>query len=358
MGPHVVGVAYALLAALSFGATTPLIARAGAGLGALSVAALLYLGAALAAALQRARGRSGARLGRRDLAPIAGMALFGAALAPVLLAAGLPRTGALAASLVLGLEAVFTVLLAAVALGEPIGRRVAAALGLFAAAGVLVTVDGTRPGGPAGWLGLLAIGGATFCWAVDNTLSRRVAERDPSTVVLVKASLGAALTGALAVARGGPAPGALAILALLGIGATGFGASLRLYLLAQRRIGSARTASVFGTAPLVGAALAWVLGERDAGWMTAAGAALVLSGLWLHAGEPHAHRHVHEAIRHEHAHRHDDGHHDHAHDPAVVGEHTHAHDHPRLEHDHAHAPDLHHDHHGAPSGAARRGQSA
>ncbi len=345
--PHAAGVLYALLAALSFGATTPVIARKEVGLGPLSVAALLYLGAAIASAVACAVGApSGVRLDRGSLLPLLGMAGFGAALAPVLLAMGLARAGALSGSLVLGLEAVFTVGLAAAVLREPVGRRVGAALGLLLSAGALVTLDGARSSRPGSWLGLFAIAAATLCWAIDNTLSRRVSDRDPSQVVLVKAALGATLTGALALARGEPAPAPAAALWLVGAGATGYGASLRLYLLAQRRVGAARTGAVFSTAPLIGASLAWALGERDAGWMTASGALLLLVGLWLHATEPHAHGHVHEPLAHAHAHRHDDGHHTHAHDPEVEGEHSHAHEHPRVEHDHAHAPDLHHDHHG------------
>lgn len=45
--------------------------------------------------------------------------------------------------------------------------------------------------------------------------------------------------------RGEPAPASGAVLSLLALGATGYGLSLRLYLLAQRRIGAARTGSVF-----------------------------------------------------------------------------------------------------------------
>ena len=55
-------------------------------------------------------------------------------------------------------------------------------------------------------LGLLAVLLATVAWGVDNTLSRGLAERDPSQVVMAKASLGAAATACLAVAWGEPLP--------------------------------------------------------------------------------------------------------------------------------------------------------
>ena len=84
-------------------------------------------------------------------------------------------------------------------------------------------------------MGLLAVLLATVAWGVDNTLSRGLAERDPSQVVMAKATLGAVVTAALAVSTGEPWPSLSAALGLLAVGATGYGLSLRFYLLAQRR---------------------------------------------------------------------------------------------------------------------------
>ncbi|MCW5807896.1 MAG: DMT family transporter, partial [Deltaproteobacteria bacterium] len=178
----------------------------------------------------------------------------------------------------------------------------------------------------------------------DNTLTRPLAERDPREVVAAKGALGAAITGAVALAAGERSPALVPALALLACGATGYGFSLRLYLLAQRRIGAGRTGSVFALAPFVGAAIAFALGDRAGGPWTAAAAALFAAGVWLHATERHGHAHVHEPVEHDHPHRHDDGHHDHAHVPPVEGEHSHVHHHDRLEHAHDHAPDIHHTH--------------
>jgi hypothetical protein len=131
---------------------------------------------------------------------------------------------------------------------------------------------------------------------------------------------------------------------LVACGATGYGASLYLYLLAQRRIGAGRTGSVFALAPFIGAALAWALGAGHAGWFAVAATGLFVLGVYLHASERHGHRHTHEPTDHEHMHRHDDGHHTHAHEPPVAGEHSHRHRHDHVEHDHDHAPDVHHVH--------------
>ena len=128
------------------------------------------------------------------------------------------------------------------------------------------------------------------------------------------------------------------------IGATGYGLSLRFYLLAQRAFGAARTGSVFAFAPFIGAAFAVLLGERPAGWMMALGSGLMLAGVLLHLAESHGHEHAHEALEHEHAHRHDDGHHEHRHEPMPEGAHSHGHRHEPLHHVHPHVPDAHHGH--------------
>lgn len=214
---------------------------------------------------------------------------------------------------------------------------------MMAAGGAALTFEASAS---ASWgrIGLMAVAAATLAWAADNTLTRPLAEREPLDVVAAKGSLGATFTALAALVSGEPRPGTAAIAVLLACGATGYGLSLRLYLLAQRRIGAGRTGSVFALAPFVGAALAFALGERTAGPWTVIAAALFGTGVVLHVTERHGHRHHHEAVVHDHMHRHEDGHHSHAHDPPVDGEHSHPHTHEAAEHDHEHAPDLHHVH--------------
>ena len=339
------GVLLAIVAAIAFGATTPVLAWAGRGVGPLTTAGLVYAGAALAAIVfvSVTRGR-GARLRRGDIPRLAAIAIAGAAVAPTVLAWGLQRAGATTGSLLLNLEAVFTVALAWAIYREPIGRRVIAAVTCMVAGGAALVLDSAQSG-TFGAVGALAVAGATLAWAADNTWTRPLAERDAWQVVAAKASVGAALTFAIGAIRGEQLPDVRAAAVLLACGATGYGASLRLYLAAQRRIGAARTGSVFAVAPFIGAGIAWAIGDRSAGAGTLAAVGLFAAGVVLHATEHHHHRHAHAAIEHDHPHRHDDGHHDHVHDPPVVGEHSHPHHHEPVTHDHEHAPDLHHDHH-------------
>ena len=293
--------------------------------------------------LQLAIRREESSIRRSDAPRLITIALAGGAIAPALLAWGLQRAGATAGALLLNLEAVFTVLLARAFFHEPIGRRVAIAVLCMAAGGAALTLDSSTSGS-FGVFGVLAVAGATAAWATDNMLTRPLAERDPFQVILVKGALGASVTAVLAVARTESLPSGVYVAALVACGATGYGASLYLYLLAQRRIGAGRTGSVFALAPFIGAALAWTLGDRHVGSLAIAAAGLFALGVSLHISEKHGHRHVHEPVEHEHMHRHDDEHHTHTHDPPFAGEHSHPHRHDRVEHEHEHAPDVHHAH--------------
>ena len=341
--PALRGALLALLAAALFGVSTPLVQQFGVGLGAFSTAALLYAGAAAVGLLSRQPLHREARLQRADLPRLLAMAGFGAVAGPVALAWGLQHTSGTSASLMLTLEALFTAVLAWRLYRETMDGRVWAAMLLLLAGGMVLVFDQGRAGGAQLW-GLLAVLLATAAWGVDNTLSRALAERDPGQVVMSKALLGATATSLLALLFGEPLPSLAAALALFAIGATGYGLSLRFYLLAQRAFGAARTGSVFAFAPFIGAALALALGERSASGLMAIASALMLAGVVLHLLESHGHTHTHEAVEHEHAHRHDDGHHAHAHDPMAAGTHSHRHRHDTLQHAHPHVPDSHHAH--------------
>ena len=341
--PALRGGLLALLAAALFGVSTPLVQQFGVGLGAFSTAALLYAGAAAVGLLSRQPIDREARLQRADLPRLIAMAAFGAVVGPVALAWGLQNTSGTSASLMLTLEALFTAVLAWRLYRETMDGRVWTAMALLLAGGMVLVLDQGRAGGAQLW-GLLAVLLATAAWGVDNTLSRALAERDPGQVVMAKALLGAAATALLAVLFGEPLASAGAALALLAIGATGYGLSLRFYLLAQRAFGAARTGSVFAFAPFIGAAFAVALGDRSASALMALGSGLMLAGVVLHLAESHGHEHEHEALEHEHAHRHDDGHHEHAHMVIPAGEHSHPHRHEPQRHAHPHVPDSHHVH--------------
>ncbi len=340
------GAFLALLAAGAFGASSPILKRFLGDVPPLALSGLLYLGAGAAATLAAVARASPAeaRLRGGDFAWLAAGIASGGVLAPALLLVGLARTTATSASLLLNAELPLTVLVAAVVFREAVGRRVALATLLVAAGGAALALEPAHAGAAAPGRGALLVAGACVAWALENNLTRRIADRDPFAIVRWKGLAGGITSLSLAAATGTlalPDAGRFG-LALL-VGGVSYGASIVLYTYAQRELGAARTAALYGLGPFLGAALALGLGDAPSA-PTALGAVAMAGGAWLLLTERHVHRHVHGAFVHEHRHVHDE-HHRHAHDGSEGPEpHTHPHVHEPLEHEHEHAPDLHHGH--------------
>ena len=261
---------------------------------------------------------------------------------------GVKRTDAVTTSLLLTLEAPFTMLLARLLFHEHLGRRALAAAALILGGALLAAVPSADGGcgGRGGRGARLFVAAAMLVWALDNVVSRTFADRDPLSVVAWKGLLGGALSVGVAVVVGRAASVRAPRWRRSRPSAPSATASACSATCARRRsIGAARTASVFAAAPFVGSAVALALGAPWPGVAVALAAALMLAGVWLHASERHGHRHRHEPMRHEHLHTHDDGHHTHVHDPMPAGPHSHVHEHEAVTHEHEHSEDLHHRHH-------------
>src|SRR6266699_1888339 len=177
----------ALLAAALFGVSAPLAKLLLAHASPQLLAGLLYLGSGTGLGiLWLIRGRSNreAQLAGKDLPWRAGAITSGGALGPVLLMAGLARTPASSASLLLNLEGVFTALIAWFVFRENFDRRIALGMLAIVAGGVLLSWAG-RPEAGVPW-GSLAVAGACLCWAIDNNLTRQVSAADPVQIAAAK----------------------------------------------------------------------------------------------------------------------------------------------------------------------------
>ncbi|MFN5162636.1 MAG: DMT family transporter, partial [Cyanobacteriota bacterium] len=295
---------------------------------------------------------------RADWPALGLLTLLGGVVAPVALVIGLAQLPAASSSLLLNLEAVFTLLIAVVVGGEHLGRRALLAA-LLTIAGAVVLSKGSLSG--ASWQGAGLIALATLAWGIDNNISQRLSLRDPLQIASIKA-VGAGLPMlAGAGLLGHHFPPAPVIAALLVIGALGYGLSIWLDLLALRALGAAREAVIFASAPFVGALFAVLVLREAPTAALAAAAALMVTGVALLLGERHSHWHHHEPLRHAHRHRHDprqnphhqDPHHDHGHSEEQSADtlrdrpywHAHEHDHDETAHAHPHGSDVHHRHH-------------
>lgn len=345
------GISSALLAALLFGASTPLAKLLVGEVPPIALAGLLYAGSGIGLlawlALRRLWGAAGpareAGLTLRDWPWLAGSILFGGIVAPILLMVGVSLIPAATASLLLNLEGVFTVTLAWFAFREHFDRRIAAGMALIMGGGVLLSWEGqaalTVP-----W-GALAVAGACLGWAIDNNLTRKVSACDPVQIAAIKGLVAGTVNLSAAHLVGAQWPGWLYVGGAGLVGLLGYGVSLVLFVLALRHLGAARATAYFSVAPFIGVLIAMGLLRETPGWFFWAAAALMGGGVWLHLTERHGHLHSHEELTHAHPHLHDE-HHRHEHDFSWNGSdpHTHEHTHGSQIHWHLHYPDLHHRH--------------
>jgi drug/metabolite transporter (DMT)-like permease len=343
------GVLSALGAAVLFGASTPIAKRLVGEIDPVMLAGLLYTGSGLGLAcgllaryVARPSPATTFSLPRgRDLGWLGGAILFGGVFGPVLLMVGLTSTAASASALLLNLEAVFTALLAWFVFRENFDRRIALGMGLIVLAGVVLA---WTPGSFA-FSSVLFVAGACIAWGLDNNFTRKVAANDAMAIAAVKGLIAGAANICIAFAAGAVLPSPSLSMAAALVGLAGYGASLMLFIVALRELGTARTGAYFSVAPFFGAAVAIaVLHEPLTVALLAAGA-LMACGVWLHVSERHEHRHTHERLEHAHSHVHDE-HHRHVHDFIWEGEepHVHPHTHQPMRHAHPHFPDIHHQH--------------
>src|SRR3989475_122911 len=250
----------ALIAAAAFGLSAPLSKRLLDVVSPLFLAGLLYLGAGLFLGLTRLvwrrRPTAGRPLAPRDRRILAAVVLVGGVLAPPLLLWGLARSLATTTALLLNLEVVFTALLAGLVFGEHLGPRVVIAAAVMALGGIAL---GWTSGGPEITAAAGAVALACLLWALDNNLTRLIAEADPLLIVEVKGLVAGTVNVVLALASVQSPPSPVTIAFGLALGAVSYGTCLVLFILAMRELGASRAGAYFSTERFFGSAGGLVL---------------------------------------------------------------------------------------------------
>ncbi len=335
----------ALLAAVFFGASTPLSKLLLGDVPPVLMAAFLYLGSGTGITLIKAlqKKKAEASLGRADLPWLAGAIISGGVAAPIVLMFSLKNTPASTASLLLNFEGVGTTLIALLAFKEAIGGRAWAAILAITLASIALSTDFTSVN--QGWglsLGALGVIGACVLWGLDNNFTRNISDKDPLAIVAWKGLLAGTFSLFLGLLLGNTIPPLLTVVAILLMGFVCYGLSTILFVQSMRGLGAARTSALYGTAPLAGVLLSiFIFGEIPS-LLFGVAALLAVGGALLLINEKHAHFHIHALLTHDHRHDHDDP--SHAHHDTAQDAHAEQHEHPAQEHEHDHSPDIHHRH--------------
>ena len=329
------GWAWCALAALLFGAATPAIKLLVDHVGSVTLAGLLYVGAAAAVTpVVLRQQRQVGTLQQRSRLLLA--VTLGGGLAPVLLVLALDRTPAGTVSLFLNLELVATAVIARVFLQEHIGRRAGFGIVMVVLGGVILA--GASDSGIA--TGALLVAATCVCWGIDNAITASLDSYTPAQITLVKGLVAGSVNLTLGLSLDG-VPAAKFAIAAVAIGAVGYGVSIAMWITGARLVGAARGQVIFALAPFVGAVLAWPINGDPLLTTTVVAFTLSLIGVLVVGSGHHGHRHVHAVI--EHAHPIDSG--DPHHGPGAIEilsgtEHRHL----AIAHEHEHLPDIHHRH--------------
>jgi drug/metabolite transporter (DMT)-like permease len=338
----------ALLAALFFGASAPISKLLLGDVPPVLMAAFLYLGSGTGIALVKLSQRlishqTEAGIKAPDVKWLTGAIISGGILAPIILMISLQNTPASTASLLLNFEGVGTTLIALFFFRESISRRALGAIFVITLASIFLSTN--FEGGFAFSLGALGVILACVLWGVDNNFTRNISAKDPLTIVAWKGLVAGTFSLLLGLALGQRLPALPSILSILLLGFISYGLSTMLFIYSMRGLGAARTSALYGTAPLAGVLLSFIIFRDPLTLLFIFAAALMAAGALLLANEEHAHFHIHMPVVHEHRHTWTDEFHKHEEADGTTGKsHSHEHEHPRTEHEHGHMPDIHHRH--------------
>ncbi len=281
---HNRAVFHAVLAAALYALSTPFSKILLNEIPPMMMAAFLYLGAGIGMAavglIQHSsrKGRSEAKLTRKELPYTIAMVVLDIA-APILLMLGLSMTTAANTSLLNNFEIVATAIIALFVFKEAIGRRLWAAIILITFSSILLTVEDT--GSFSFSLGSVFVLLACICWGFENNCTRKMSNKDPLEIVVIKgfgSGIGSLIVALVVGERFG---NAIYIPAVLLLGFVAYGLSVYFYVHAQRHIGAAKTSAYYAVAPFIGVILSFlILGERP-NWIFFVALVVMIAGAFL-----------------------------------------------------------------------------
>ena len=253
---------YAILAAALYAVNIPLSKLLMRHAGATMMAAFLYLGAGIgltfygAVEMRTGGGKKPDPLTRKELPYTAAMVLLDI-LAPILLMFGIARTNSANASLLNNFEIVATSVIAFAVFKETISKRLLAAILMVTAASAILSFEGA--GAFTFNAGSLLVLGACLCWGFENNCTKMISNKNSTEIVVIKGWFSGLGSLAVALLAGESMPEPKWILAILLLGFISYGLSIKLYIMAQKHLGAAKTSAFYSIAPFLGAAFGMAL---------------------------------------------------------------------------------------------------
>ena len=183
--------------------------------------------------------------------------------APILLMHGLSITTSANATLLNNFEIVATSLIALVIFKEFISKKLWIAISLVTLASVILTFEGA--GSFTFNLGSLMVLGAATCWGFENNCTRMLSHKSSEEIVIIKGIFSGLGSLIAAFILGEQIPQLIYIVAVMVLGFVSYGLSIKFYIMAQAKLGAAKTSAYYSIAPFLGVAFSlFLVGERPA----------------------------------------------------------------------------------------------
>ena len=199
--------------------------------------------------------------------------------APIFLLLGLSYTTAANASLLNNCEIVATAMIALMIFKERISARLWVGILFVTASCVLLSFEDISS--LTFSVGSLFILLACVCWGIENNCTRKLSEKDPLEIVLLKgifSGLGSVIIG---LCIGERITVLWSVFAVLGVGFVAYGLSIFFYVYAQRMLGAARTSAYYAVAPFIGTLLSLVIFRDIPQYIFFIALGLMVVGAWL-----------------------------------------------------------------------------
>jgi len=248
------------------------------------MAGFLYLGAGLGMGVvalsrkMRGKERTEEKITKADLPYTVAMIVLDIA-APIFLLLGLSYTTAANASLLNNFEIVATALIALMIFREKISPRLWLGIGFVVSSCMLLSFEDLSALKFS--LGSVFILLACLCWGVENNCTRKLSEKDPLEIVLLKGVFSGLGSVAIGFSIGERITHLWSIPAVLAVGCVAYGFSIFVYVYAQRKLGAARTSAYYAIAPFMGVLLSLLIFKTPPSLAFFIALALMAVGAWL-----------------------------------------------------------------------------
>ncbi len=273
---------YAILAAVLYALLAPVSKLLQVSVPPTAEAGLLYLGAGAGMLFiylfQRKKPSAHPSVGRNDLKYVIAMIILDM-LAPVCLLFGLSMTTPENVSLLNNFEIVATTCIAGAFFHEKIGKRLALSISIITASCILLSLDNTASLSFS--KGSVPVLLACVCWGFENNCTSSLSGKDTRRIVMIKGFGSGTASLLLSLMIGEDIRSVRSCIFVLILGFLAVGLSVYFYVLAQSRIGAARTSSYYAVSPFIGVLISLFLFREIPGKLFWAALALMAAGVYL-----------------------------------------------------------------------------